>query len=104
MSSGHPADIPLEEVMKEGIHPDYHAITVVMTDGTRYETRSTWGKAGDVLQLDVDPKTHPAWVGGINLRKTGQMEKFANKFSFLEKKKVKSAAKKKKKKEDKKGA
>jgi large subunit ribosomal protein L31 len=66
--------------MKEGIHPDYHKITIQMTDGTKYETRSTWGKEGDVLQLDVDPKTHPAWVGGVNLRKTGQMEKFANKF------------------------
>jgi large subunit ribosomal protein L31 len=71
--------------MKEKIHPDYHNITVVMTDGTKYETRSTWGKPGDVLQLDVDPKTHPAWVGGVNLRKTGQMEKFTNKFAFLDK-------------------
>lgn len=67
--------------MKKNIHPDYHPITIVMTDGTKYETRSTYGKAGDVLQLDVDPKTHPAWVGGVNLRKTGQMEKFNNKFS-----------------------
>lgn len=66
--------------MKQGIHPDYHKITVAMTDGTKYETRSTWGKEGDVLQLDVDPKTHPAWVGGVNLRKTGQLEKFENKF------------------------
>lgn len=66
--------------MKQGIHPDYHKITVVMSDGTRYETHSTWGKEGDVLTLDVDPKTHPAWVGGVNLRKTGQMEKFQNKF------------------------
>ena len=66
--------------MKQGIHPDYHKISVVMTDGSKYDTYSTWGKEGDVLQLDVDPKTHPAWVGGINLRKTGQMEKFQNKF------------------------
>lgn len=66
--------------MKQGIHPDYHKITVVMTDGTKYDTHSTWGKAGDVLQLDVDPKTHPAWVGGVNLRKTGQLEKFESKF------------------------
>lgn len=66
--------------MKQGIHPDYHKIIIQMTDGTKYETRSTWGKEGDVLQLDVDPKTHPAWVGGVNLRKTGQMEKFQNKF------------------------
>jgi large subunit ribosomal protein L31 len=65
---------------KQGIHPDYHKITVQMTDGTKYETYSTFGKEGDVLQLDVDPKTHPAWVGGVNLRKTGQMEKFQNKF------------------------
>lgn len=66
--------------MKQDTHPDYHKITVVMTDGSKYNTYSTWGKEGDVLQLDVDPKTHPAWVGGINLRKTGQMEKFQNKF------------------------
>lgn len=73
-----------EDVMKAKIHPDYHTITVKMTDGTTYQTRSTWGKEGDVLQLDVDPKTHPAWVGGAQLRKTGQIEKFTNKFSFLD--------------------
>ncbi len=78
--------------MKEGIHPNYHTITVKMTDGTVYETRSTWGKEGDVLQLDVDPKTHPAWVGGAQLRKTGQMEKFNNKFAFLEAKTGATAA------------
>ncbi len=66
--------------MKQGIHPDYHRITIKMTDGTTYDTFSTYGKEGEVLQLDVDPKTHPAWTGGVNLRKTGQMEKFQNKF------------------------
>ena len=40
--------------MKEGIHPDYHEITVVMTDGTSYKTRSTYGKEGDTLRLDID--------------------------------------------------
>ncbi|TIU55516.1 MAG: 50S ribosomal protein L31, partial [Mesorhizobium sp.] len=30
--------------MKTDIHPDYHTIKVVMTDGTEYLTRSTWGK------------------------------------------------------------
>jgi large subunit ribosomal protein L31 len=69
--------------MKANIHPDYHEITVVMTDGTEFKTRSTYGKAGDRLQLDVDPKTHPAWVGGVNLRKTGRMEKFSNRFGDL---------------------
>lgn len=95
--------------MKQGIHPDYHKITIQMTDGTKYETRSTYGKEGDVLQLDVDPKTHPVWVGGVNLRKTGQMEKFQNKFGNLSLKAAPKAAqpapapkKKEEKKEEKK--
>jgi large subunit ribosomal protein L31 len=50
--------------MKAEIHPEYHMITVVMTDGTEYQTRSTWGKAGDKLNLDIDSKSHPAWIGG----------------------------------------
>jgi len=69
--------------MKAGIHPEYHTITVIMSDGTKYQTRSAWGKEGDVMQLDVDPLIHQAWVGGTNLRKTGQVEKFTNKFAFL---------------------
>ncbi len=68
---------------KADIHPDYHPITIVMTDGTRYESRSTYGKAGDVLQLDVDPKTHPAWVGGVHMKKTGRVEKFNDRFAGL---------------------
>jgi large subunit ribosomal protein L31 len=50
--------------MKTDIHPDYHSIKIVMTDGTEYETRSTWGAEGDVMNLDVDPTSHPAWTGG----------------------------------------
>ena len=86
--------------MKQGIHPDYHTITVVMTDGTKYETRSTWGKAGDVLQLDVDPKTHPAWVGGVNLRKTGRLESFNNRFGGLTFEGAAASGKKEEKKDD----
>ena len=69
--------------MKADIHPDYHEITVVMTDGSKFKTRSTWGKAGDTMTLDVDPKTHPAWVGGVHLKKTGQMEKFSQRFGGM---------------------
>ena len=49
---------------KETDHPNYHFIKVVMTDGTEYVTRSTYGKEGDRLHLDIDPNTHPAWTGG----------------------------------------
>ena len=72
--------------MKEKIHPDYHAIKVVMTDGTEYMTRSTYGKEGDVLHLDIDPKTHPAWTGGGQhlIDRGGRLSRFKSKFdSFL---------------------
>ena len=51
-------------MMKTDVHPDYHMIKVQMTDGTVFETRSTWGKEGDTLTLDIDPTSHPAWTGG----------------------------------------
>lgn len=67
--------------MKSKIHPDYHEITVVMTDGSEYKTRSTWGKAGGSLRLDIDPKTHPAWTGVHRLSDSGgQLAKFNKRF------------------------
>ena len=44
--------------MKKKIHPNYHKINVQMTDGSKFETMSTWGKEGDTLKLDIDPKSH----------------------------------------------
>lgn len=67
--------------MKADTHPDYHTITVVMTDGTKFETRSTWGKEGDVLTLDIDPLSHPAWLGGTGrVIEKGQLSKFEKRF------------------------
>jgi large subunit ribosomal protein L31 len=68
--------------MKDGIHPDYHEITVMMTDGTSYKTRSTYGKEGDTLRLDIDPKSHPAWTGGQHrlLDTGGQLARFNRRF------------------------
>jgi large subunit ribosomal protein L31 len=68
--------------MKSDIHPDYHEITVVMTDGTEYKTRSTYGKAGDTLRLDIDPRTHPAWTGGTRhlVDTGGQVARFNRRF------------------------
>jgi large subunit ribosomal protein L31 len=68
--------------MKNDIHPDYHEITVVMTDGTEFKTRSTYGKAGDTLRLDIDPTTHPAWTGGAQrlVDTGGQVARFNKRF------------------------
>ncbi len=71
--------------MKKDTHPDYHEITVVMTDGTTYTTRSTWGQPGDTLKLDIDPRTHPAWTGGHQrlVDSAGQVAKFNKRFKNL---------------------
>ncbi len=67
--------------MKKDIHPEYHDITVVMTDGTEFTTRSTWGKAGAVMKLDIDPKSHPAWTGVHRLVDSGgQLARFNRRF------------------------
>jgi large subunit ribosomal protein L31 len=74
--------------MKAEIHPDYHTIKVVMTNGAEYLTRSTWGKDGDTLNLDIDSTSHPAWTGGSQqiLDRGGRVSRFQKKFSgFLKK-------------------
>jgi large subunit ribosomal protein L31 len=51
--------------MKKGIHPDYHELNVVTTDGN----------------LDVDPSSHPAWTGVHRLIDSGgQLSKFSSRF------------------------
>jgi large subunit ribosomal protein L31 len=71
--------------MKKDIHPDYHLIKVVMTDGTQYETRSTWGSEGDTLTLDIDSRTHPAWTGGGQhiVDRGGRVSRFNTRFKGL---------------------
>ena len=69
--------------MKADIHPDYHTIKIVMTDGSEFTTRSTWGKEGDTMNLDIDPKSHPAWTGGTQqiMDRAGRVSRFQKKFS-----------------------
>ena len=70
--------------MKKNTHPNYHKIKVVMTDGSQFETMSTWGKEGEILKLDIDPKSHPAWTGGSQkMLDKGRVNKFFRKFKNL---------------------
>ena len=74
--------------MKKGIHPDYHELNIVMTDGSTFKTRSTYGKPGDTLRLDIDPKSHPAWTGVHRLMDSGgQLAKFNKRFQGMSMKK-----------------
>ncbi len=72
-------------IVKNDTHPDYHMIKVQMTDGTVFETRSTWGKEGDLMTLDIDPLAHPAWTGGNQrlLDQGGQVARFNKRFGGL---------------------
>ena len=55
-----------------------------MTDGTNFETRSTWGKEGETMKLDIDSKSHSAWTGGSQkILDKGRVSKFNKKFKNL---------------------
>ena len=71
--------------MKADIHPDYHMIKVVMTDGTEYMTRSTYGEPNSTLNLDIDPTTHPAWTGGTQqlMDRGGRLSRFNARFGAI---------------------
>jgi len=70
--------------VKSNIHPDYHEINIIMTDGTEFKTRSCMGKEGDTLRLDIDPKSHPAWTGVQRIMDTGgQVAKFNKRFASI---------------------
>ena len=75
--------------MKDEGHPDYHFITVRMTDGTEYKTRSTYGQEGATLALEIDPKVHPSWTGGSQqiIDRGGRVSRFNDKFGGFIKKK-----------------
>lgn len=55
------AQVKTQKAPAAGSHPNQHKVTVVMTDGTQFEILTTWGKEGDILRLDMDPRNHPAW-------------------------------------------
>jgi large subunit ribosomal protein L31 len=61
--------------MKKGIHPYYHTVDVVMTDGTTYQTRSCYKK--DKMVLEIDSKSHPFFTGKQVLVDTaGRVDRF----------------------------
>ena len=71
--------------MKKEIHPKYHKIEIQLTDGSKFHTRSTYGKEGETLKLDIDPLSHPAWTGENSkmLDSDGQVAKFQKRFQNI---------------------
>ena len=71
--------------MKKDIHPEYHAVDIKLVNGDVVQMRTTWGKEGDSMSLDIDPSVHPAWTGGsTRLMDTGgRVSKFKKKYEGL---------------------
>ena len=84
-----PGRVAGRQPVKKDIHPDYHEITVVMTDGSTFKTRSTYGQPGATMTLEIDPKVHPAWTGDRSrlVERGGQVDKFNRRFSSFRRKK-----------------
>lgn len=61
--------------MKKGIHPYYHVVEVVMTDGTTYKTRSCY--KSEKMVLEIDSKSHPFFTGKqMLLDSAGRVDRF----------------------------
>jgi large subunit ribosomal protein L31 len=66
-------------------HEERDSPRLSLHHGPDYQTRSTWGKEGDTLQLEIDPTAHPAWTGGRGqmLDTGGQVARFNKRFGGL---------------------
>jgi large subunit ribosomal protein L31 len=66
--------------MREGIHPDYHAVTVSCACGSKFETRSTI--KGHAIRVEVCSSCHPFFTGKQKLLDTaGRIERFQKKYA-----------------------
>ena len=73
--------ISRRQTMKQGIHPDYHAVQVTCSCGNTFVTRSTYN--GDHMTVDVCSNCHPFYTGKQKLVDTsGRVDKFNKKYGI----------------------
>lgn len=69
-----------ELYMKEGIHPNYHAVTVHCACGSTFQTRSTI--KGELLRVEICSSCHPFFTGKLRLiDSAGRVERFQRKYA-----------------------
>lgn len=65
--------------MKQGIHPNYHEVTVNCSCGSKFVTKSAMEK--DTFNIEVCSLCHPFYTGQQKIvDTTGRVDKFNNKF------------------------
>jgi large subunit ribosomal protein L31 len=71
--------------MKEGIHPEYKEITVKLSDGTEFTTRSTMDVSDDTYKSEVDSKNHPFYTDNMKLqKKADRIDRFNKRYGNQE--------------------
>lgn len=70
--------------MKKEGHPDYHPITVVLTTGEEYESRSTYGTPGARLILDLDCHTWNEGNSSQGRKKIGRLGRYKKRYAWLD--------------------
>jgi large subunit ribosomal protein L31 len=79
--------------MKEGIHPDYHEVTVHCACGNTFKTRSTYKDS--MLRVEICSNCHPFFTGKQKLVDTaGRVERFQRKYQKAAEEKKAASAKK----------
>ncbi|MCC5927554.1 MAG: 50S ribosomal protein L31 [Bacteroidetes bacterium] len=67
--------------MKEGIHPEYKEVTVQMSDGSEFVTRTTMKTKDGIYKTEVDSKNHPFYIGSDKMiNAAGRVDKFNKKY------------------------
>jgi large subunit ribosomal protein L31 len=70
--------------MKDGIHPDYHEVTVACACGHTFKTRSTI--KGNILHVEICSSCHPFFTGKQKLiDSAGRVERFQRKYEKFKK-------------------
>lgn len=65
--------------MKQGIHPNYHEVSVNCSFGSKFVTKSAMEK--DTFNIEVCSLCHPFYTGQQKIvDTTGRVDKFNNKF------------------------
>ena len=79
--------------MKKNIHPAYHNVTFSCSCGNSFSGRTTAGKEGETLKIEVCSSCHPCWVGGQKVLDTeGRVDKFKNRFAAFGKSKKQASS------------
>lgn len=64
--------------MKKGIHPEKKECKVICACGFEFNTKST----KDEIQLESCPKCHAFYTGKYKTAKTGNVQKFKDKYGI----------------------